>query len=420
MRSVPYRLYSIFIALIVALTVFIPAVGAGAPSSTDYVPMPPGDFILYRSDHFDIYYDPALIIDVSGVVVSSEAAYDTVTGFFGAFGYRARVILAADHQQYTRILYSYSDYSLPGSNVSSSWGDGERSTIVIEAPGQIQGFDAKMAHELSHAVMRTKLADNKYSMPGWFSEGLAIYVSGDRSGNSIGAAEDACRNNKAMTVAQMEAALQRPEGQAGEEETARAQSGMLMGFIAMKYGNDSIKLIMQDFASSGDLDGAFSERIGYTPEDINAGWKAALKGQLSVRDGQALSRVYGYAMDLSGKPIANVTIIFTCMRNDSAVFNKSYITTTNNSGYYYLDLPYGQFSVHAGGQGYPGVDDNITLQKNETRAYNVTLSREGSLPAQDALASPQAGGDRATYIVLGVLNAVALLAIALVFWRTKK
>jgi len=422
MRSIPGRLCGISMALIIALSALFPMVGAGTPSSSQYVPMPPGDFILYRSDHFDIYYDSSRITDISESVVDAEIAYKTVTDFFGHYDYRIRVILAANHQQYVNILYNYlSDYNLSESNVASGWGDGERGTIVIEVPDQIPDFKDVLAHELSHIAMRTQLIDNKYSVPQWFSEGLAIYVSGDLSSAARAAVEESCRNGKLMTVAQMEGILQRstdPATNVNEVSMAYAQSGMLMEYIATKYGNDSIKLIMQDFAPTGDLDKAFMRRLGYTPEDINADWMMSLKGQLSARDSQALSQqVCGYVLDASGKPVANETIAFTSMRNDSSVFGKTYTAVTDGAGYYKLNLTYGPFSIHLDMPGYTDVNANITLQKSEARSYNVTLAK---IPVQNAMASPVVASDQTIYIVLGILNAAAIILIVFVFWRARK
>lgn len=162
------------------------------------------------------------------------------------------------------------------------------------------------------------------------------------------------------------------------------------------------------------------KRIGYTPEDINADWKMSLKGELSVKDGLVLSqRVYGYVLDASGKLVANETIAFISMRNDSYVFGKTYTAVTDDNGYYKLNLTYGPFSIHLDRPGYADVDENITLLKNEVRLYNVTLGKAG-VPAQNTLASPEVTGDQTIYIVLGILNAAAILSIVFVFWRARK
>lgn len=419
MRSLQGRLCIISLAFIMVLS----AIPQGTLASPQYVPMPPGDFVLYKSDHYDIYYDSTRIADVSDVAIDANAAYDTVTDFLGPFDYRARIIIAANHQQYGNILYNYlSNENVSENNVGSGWGEGERGTIVIESPEQLENFETVLAHEFTHIVMRTKLIDNKYNMPEWFSEGLAIYVSGDLSAASRVLVEDACRNNKLMSVSQMEDIHVRstdPSTSVSDVTMAYAQSGMLMEYIAGKYGEESIKLIMQDFGPTGDLDKAFRGRIGYTPEDVNADWKVTLKGELSVRDGNVLSqRVQGYVHGSDGKPVANETIAFTCMRNESSVLGRAYTAMTNSSGYYQLNLTYGPFKVHLDKEGYRPIDDSITLQKSEVRVYNVTMSPV-EVATQNLLAGP-ALDNGLIYILLGVVNVMAVLLIAFVFMRARK
>lgn len=431
MRSVQGRLLGISAALAVVITALFHAAGApvtgapaaGALSSPEYVPMPPGDFYVYRSDHFDIYYDSSRITYVDDAVMGAEGAYNTVTGFFGPYNHRIRVILAANHQQYANLLYDYlSGKNISEDEVASGWSYGERATIVIEAPDQAPGFEAAMAHELTHIAMRTRLTDNRYSVPEWFSEGLAIHVSGEKS-PARAAVEEACRDGNVMTVAQMEEVLQRYAGQAADvngASMARAQAGMLMEYIAVNYGNDTIKRVIEDFDAAGDMEEAFLERIGYSPEAINAEWKVNLKGRLAASDGLGLAQqVYGHVLYTGGKPVANEIIAFTYVGNDSSEFGKTYTATTDNAGFYKLNLTYGLFSVQLDRPGYEDVKDSITLQKGEVRPYDVTLV-EAPAPTQNARAVPQVAGGQAVYIVLGILNAAAIILIAFMFWRTKK
>jgi len=102
MRSVQGRLPGISMALVIVVAALFPA--AGALSSPEYVPMPPGDFYVYRSDHFDIYYDSSRITYVDDAGMGAEGAYNTVAGFFGSYDSRIRVILAASHPQYANHL----------------------------------------------------------------------------------------------------------------------------------------------------------------------------------------------------------------------------------------------------------------------------------------------------------------------------
>lgn len=395
-------------------------VGADALASEQHPPMQPGDFSLYRADHFDIYYDSTRITDVGDVVIAADAAYADVTAFFGPYDYRTRIVLAANHLQYTDLLRVD---SLPESNRAGSWGDGDSGTVVIEISDQVPGFGAVLTHEFARIAMRTKLIGNKYALPEWFAEGLASYVANDIPDRSRDAINRSCRDDKLMSVPQMEGLLEGtsdPNTNENDLSLARAQSGMLVSHIGQKYGDDYIRFILKDFGTTGDIDKAFTSRIGYTPEDVNTVWKVDLLRELVALDRQATAqRISGYVLDPTGKPVAGQTIAFTALRNDTAVFGKTYTTRTDGAGYYVLNMTYGPFKIYQERAGYAIVGDNITLQKNEVKLYNITLAEAGSA-TPEATVSPAAPDRGAIYAVLGVVNAAAILLIALVVLRTRK
>lgn len=432
MRSIPARLGIIALILIILTTTVLPQTLA----SSLYSPMPPGDFKLTASDHFDIYSDSTRISDddVMNVILYSNLAFSNVTAFFGDYDYRNRIILASNHDQYSNLLYNYlTNENISESEVASDYGDAGRGTIVIEAPDQLPDFEARLTHELAQIVLRTKLISNKYNIPEWFSDGLATYIAGGPSDSDKTLVEAACRDGKMMTATQMQEAYGHASdasASAAETRLAYAQSGMLIQYIAEKYGEDSLRLIIQDYGTSADLDKSFLRRIGYAPDGICADWQNSLKGELTVKDGVVPSgSIKGYVTDAGGKPLANRSIIFTCTRNDSAAFGMVYSAMTDNSGFYKVNLTYGPFDVKLDRQGYKPMADSITLQKSEALIYNITLVKADEVTVtpsatsaanQNVAISPEATNNSTIYIVLGVVNVLAILLIAFVFLRVKK
>lgn len=420
MRSLPSRL------VILSLTIFI-LVSASVPgtlASSQYTPMQPGDFELYNSDHFDMYYDSTRITDLSTVIAAANDAYANVTGFFGDFEYRNRIILAASQSQYNSILYNYlTNDNVSDDDVAGNWGDAGSGTIVIVSPEQLPNFEAVLTHQFALIAMRTELISNKYDIPRWFSEGLAIYISGDISDAGKTMVEDACREGKMMTVAQVETVLSGTGDSESRSETdmAYAQSGMLMQYIIDKYGEDNVRYIMQDYATTGDLEKAFMKRIGYSPEGVNADWQVNLKGELSARDGAVTTeRVYGYVKDASGLPLGNETVVFTCMRNDPAVLNKPYTARTNTSGYYSMNLTYGLFTVYMDHDGYVPVNTTLTIDKGQQRFYNLVLTKAELPKTQNVLTGSGLADETVVYAALGAVNVLAVLLLIFIFWRARK
>lgn len=424
MRSIPARLGMAALALILILTAALP----GTLASPQYAPMPPGDFLLEKSGPFDIYYDSTRITDLDDAVLASAAAYENVTAFFGDYGYRNRIILASNHDQYANILYNYlTSEDIPAGEVASDYGDAERGTIVIEAPDQISDFEAVLAHEFAQIALRTELISNKYNIPEWFSDGLATYIAGGPPDADRALVEDACRSGKMMTVAQMQDAYGLAGNATATEAEARlasAQAGMLVQYVAEKYGDDRVRLVLQDYGTLADLDKAFQRRLGYSAEGICADWQSSLKAELSVRDGVVTAEsVRGYVTDAAGQPIANQSIVFICQRNDSAAFGKAYSATTTAEGFYRLNLTYGPFKVQVSRPGYAAVDMPITIGKGEYAALNVTLLQEGvaSAGVVDSLAAGAGAiDDGGLYIALVAVNVLAALLIAIVVIRSRK
>jgi|GEM_PF-2894706 len=424
MRTITGRLFSILLALMIALSMLIPMVGVGTLDSVNYV-LPPGDFKLYQDNYggnqtgFDIYYDPSRIVDVGDVVLPAHEAYDNVSNFFGPFSHRTRVIIAANHLQYIIILNAN---TLPDSDVASNYNDGVLSTIVIEEPDLVPNFETLLANELTHVELRNQLTDHKYSLPYWFSEGLARYVSGGFSDADKSTVEQLSRENKIMTVAQMES-IEEHSGNASlnisedDVNTAYAQSSMLINYVISKYGNDTIKQIIANFGSSGNLDDAFMSIVGYSPEDINADMIQTIKQDLAARDGRASAQLLsGYLKGPDGSPVANETVMLTNM-NNSSIF---YVAKTNESGFYRLNLLDGNYTIEADMSGYSPVSNNSIIPRGTAVTVNLTFSDPLPAAGMPSTTSGSQDTDYNAYTMLFGVNAAAILLIGFVFLRTRK
>jgi len=412
-------------ALIIIVPALFPMVVAAA--STQFVPRPPGNFYLCKDDpRYNIYYDTSRIADIGEVVVDADTAYKIVEDFFGPYNYRVSLILAADHEQYQSILTLNLPTSpdIPEDERSGNWGSGEQGTIVIEMPGAADNFTAAITHELAHIVIRSRLTRNEGPLPEWFSEGLAIYVSGGLSGDQAALLETSARSDRLLTIPQIEDILENPvDPIQGEKDVslARAQSGMLIKYMVDKYGKGSVIQVLQDFGAGSDLDRAFLSHAGCTPDDINASMAASLKGELAARDRQETAQqVYGYLAGDDGMPISGQAILFTPTGNGSASFGRVYRAVTDELGRYSVNLAYGQFAVHVEGRdGYQPFDGNITLARNEAMQYNIVLLADKPM-AQSLSAADSEDAGAAAYALLAIMNAFAMLLIGFVFWHARK
>lgn len=128
--------------------------------------------------------------------------------------------------------------------------------------------------------------------------------------------------------------------------------------------------------------------------------------------------------------MGNQTLIFTCLRNDTAVYDRDYVAMTDAAGYYHINVTYGPYNAHVERQGYQTLDDDsLVLQQGANYSYNVSLRpvvvspTAGANLTQAVVATPgsQASSDNTMiYVVLGIVNVLALLLIAFVIIRARK
>jgi len=426
-----HRIFRMLILLLAATSIFVavPVHATTAPSweigsfAQGFVPQPLSSFAVSKGAFFDIYYnaDNFTPMQISDIYSNMTYAYMAVTNFYGTYPYHTKVILAASHYEYREILQ---DSNISDSEAGYGYGDGNKGTILIKAPELVPDFKSEMALDMARIATRSNLTNSKYDLPLWFSEGLAMYVSGELDDDTSQLIDNRYRSGTLMTIEQMNLYEQRasyPETSENDLAAAEAQAGMVIQYVAQQYGNQSILDIMKDFDKDKDLDSAFMNATQKTPDGINTDWKRQVATSVDLRDGNTLNqRVHGYVIDSNGNPLTYQTIIFSSLRNDSPVVNgKTFEGKTDDTGYYDVNVTYGPMEVSVERTGYPSWDDIISVANKEYKSYNVTLN---SSSLQAAL-SDKANKEyirMIMYIILGAFNLLAIIVIVIVVRRSKK
>lgn len=398
----------------------IQALAGGLDYSAGFVPEAPEGFQTISGQDFDIRYGAASQGDVGAVADAASNAYATVEDFFHNVPFHPEIIVASTQGQYEDILNSG---PLPNYSMSSGWGDGGRSAVVIKQPELVPDFQTAMTHEMTHIATRSYIQGYKYSLPDWFSEGLAVYVSGDLPEAKMPMIEGQCRNGELMSIDELDKIHRlssTDEATPDQVSTAYMQAGLLSEYIADKYGNGSLLRILDRFGPVSDLNEAFVAVIGETPEQVNQDWQSGMKAELDRRDGKILEQtVYGYIVDQHGTPMSNETVSFTALRNDSVVYGTAYKAMTNETGQYSVKVTYGSLSVESEKPEYAGFNDTISLVRNQSLFLNVTLN---GTALEERIAREKAETERRSmiYLELGALTVVAAGAVLGVFVRSRK
>jgi hypothetical protein len=419
------------ILFLVATVIYIaiPAYAATSPSweigsfAQGFVPQPLGSFAVDKGAFFDIYYnyDSFTPVQISDIYSNMTDAYMGVVNFYGDYLYHTKVILASSHYEYKEILQ---DSNISELETSYGYGDGDKGTILIKAPALVPDFKSEIAMDMARISIRSNLTNSKYDIPLWFSEGLAMYVSGQLDQQTSTIVDNRYRSGKLMTVDQMDLFEQRasyPQTDIIDLAAAEAQSGMVIQYIGQQYGNQSLLDIMKSFDTNKNIDSAFVNVTQKTPDAINADWQDTIATDVDLRDGNTLNQhVRGYVTDTRGSPIAYQTIVFSSLRNDSpVVYGKLYQGETDATGYYDVNVTYGLMEVNVDRIGYPLWNDNISVNRKEYKNYNVTLNSS----TIESLITQKANTENARelmYIVLGAFNLLAIIVILIILRKTKK
>jgi hypothetical protein len=393
---------------------------AGIDYSAGFIPEAPKGFQTISGQDFDICYGPEGQGDVAAVADAASAAYAEAGAFFHGTPFHPTIIVASNHEEYEDILNAG---SLPEYSVSSGWGEGSRSAIVIKRPEAVPNFQVAMAHEMAHIATRSYIRGYKYALPEWFSEGLAVYVSSDLPEAKMGMVEDNCVSGTLMSIDGLERIhrLSATDNVTPDRVSlAYMQSGLLVKYIADKYGNESLLRVLDHFGPVGDLDSVFASVVGDTPNEVNFRWQRELKRDLDARDGRILEQsVQGYINDHHGRPMANETVSFTALRNGSPVLGTVYTAVTDEAGQYSVNVTYGPLKAISEKYEYAGFNDTITVVRGKSMFLNVTLN---GTALEERLAREKAERDRWNMIFMGFgsLALVAAGAVLAVLMRSRK
>lgn len=410
------------LALIAIIIVLFPIPSTANGGYADsYVPKPPEGFAMQWQPNFDVYYSAGSQARIGEVAADATEAYSTVTAFFHGYQYRTKIIIASSQEEYESIMGLG---KLPEYSMGTGWADGEKGTIVIKSPVLVPNFNTVLTHELAHIETRSYIQGYKYALPDWFSEGLAVYVSGDLPQDKRRTIDDRCREGRLMSIAQLEEThhTSTDEGaDINEVGAAYTQSGLILEYIGQKYDNAAILKILDAFGPSGDINSAFMTVIGKSPDQINNEWRSERKGELDRVDGKILEQtVSGYVVDQHGMPMPNETVSFTALRNDSIVQGTLYRAMSNDSGFYELNVTYGPLLVVADKLEYEGYKETINLARKESKYLNVTLN--GTALELRLAAEAKADADRRNtiYMMLVAFNAIAITAGAAIVMKFRK
>ncbi|UCF03961.1 MAG: PD40 domain-containing protein [bacterium] len=268
----PFR--TIIALLLLQLTV--PAsTTAQYPFGKNKIQYAPKDWKVIETPHTEIFYYPEEIAIAEFVAGICEDVYYEYSDFYKLeFEHKIPIILYGTHHDFKEtnvIPYFISE----GTGGFTEFMKGRVAIPFIGSYGQFEGV---FRHELAHAFMLEKLRIvNKkhrsytYSHPPlWFTEGLAEYLAhGGPDSEAHMFMRDAITGEAFFPLTE----LYRIEGtylMYKEGESA-------LHYISMRFGRESIRLILENWWKSDSFDGVLKKTIGMDVAELNNDWQQYLK-----------------------------------------------------------------------------------------------------------------------------------------------
>lgn len=266
--------------ILTAIALCLPLL-AGPPAMAQYpfgknkIQYNPKEWKVIETAHYEIfYYEDEL--DVAEFTASAaEDVYEEYAAFFELeFDRLIPVILYGTH-------HDFSENNIVPYMISESTGgftEFIKGRVALPFTGSYEHLEGVFRHEMVHVFMLEKLRItmagrrrfNYYHPPLWFTEGLAEFVAhGGPDSEAEMFLRDALITEQLVDLQE----LWRIEGtylMYKEGESA-------LHYIATNYGEEAIRLILENWWKGDRFDLVLERTIGLTSAELNEDWKAYLK-----------------------------------------------------------------------------------------------------------------------------------------------
>ncbi len=234
------------------------------------------DWLVLKTEHFDVYYDAAMKeLAEHGAFFAEEAYADLQNHFRFSLNGRVPIIFYSSniHFKQTNITPGFIPDGVGG------FFEFLKGRVVIPANGDIQRFRRVVRHELTHVftyarlmrVMRDHRVPPDYFLPLWFTEGLAEYWSGAPDHDHEMMMRDALFSNYLVPLEN----LDRIAG----TYLMYKQGEAICRFISETYGEEKILQLIEHSWKDRDFRKVMEDVLRRPFLDIADSWQVWLKDQ---------------------------------------------------------------------------------------------------------------------------------------------
>lgn len=201
---------------------------------------------------------------IAGQNAANQLLGQSIDGSIIVFVYPSLVTMANSLRAHGLIVEDWvAAYSIP-----------EQQIIFVAAesgPDLMTGLERDIRHEVTHLAIASAAGSNRNSVPGWFNEGLAIYVSGENDPSLDSAISEAI-DNRILPSLSLQCVATFATLPPREAALAYAQSASVIRFIVERYGAAQIANLMTAYAQGADCNQGVQSALGVSLMELESQW----------------------------------------------------------------------------------------------------------------------------------------------------
>lgn len=178
------------------------------------------------------------------------------------------------------LTHDQSDFETLQPGRTHDWADGtawpQRSLIYLKAPRARSGLSKDLEQVLEHEVVHVLLgqAFGRRPVPSWLQEGMAQYFAGEVTPDLPQRIARGMVSGGLMSLNQLSFGFPRSPQRA---DLAYAQSADLINWIASEYGEDALRVLVDEMSRGQSMNASLYAATGVNATELEQAWQSRLQ-----------------------------------------------------------------------------------------------------------------------------------------------